>query len=321
MREVLRTTDLVRLSWFQALLSERGIQSIVLDGHTSVIEGSVSAIPRRLMVREEDLGAALRILDESGELGGERPASATDSLLGGRISLLQPESGYRVAIDPVLLAAAVPVARRGPVLDLGCGVGAAALCYAERVAQVGVVGLELDPRMAHLARENVRLNAMEERVQIRSGNLLSPPADLEPGSFEQVMANPPHLPPERADLRADPVDKAATVEGDARLADWIDACLAMVMPKGGITLIHRADRLDEILCLLRGKAGGIIVFPLWPRMGEDDHPGDARRVIVHARTGVRTPLRLSGGLLLHRVDGGYTDAAEAILRNAAAIAL
>ena len=54
MKELLRTNDVVRLSWAQARLDEAGIDSVVLDHHTSLVEGSIGAIPRRLMVAERD---------------------------------------------------------------------------------------------------------------------------------------------------------------------------------------------------------------------------------------------------------------------------
>lgn len=318
MREVLRTNDLVRLSWLQALFSDRGIRSFVLDSHTSLLEGSAGAIPRRLMVEDADYPAVQRILAEAGSLDGGG-GTGTDVILGGRIALLQPYAGYRVAIDPVLLAAAVPDSGAGPVLDIGCGVGAASLCYADRVSSARVAGLELQPSMTMLARENAELNALSDRVTFHEGNLLDPPAALAPGSFVQVMANPPYLPPERANQRTPPADAASTVEGEARLVNWIGFALEMVKPRGGITLIHRADRLDEILALLRDRAGGIVIYPLWPGTDAGGAPRDARRVIVHARKGVATPTRLAGGLVLHDVDGGYTAAAERILRDGAAL--
>ncbi|MGE4219855.1 MAG: DUF2007 domain-containing protein [Alphaproteobacteria bacterium] len=74
MREILRTTDPVRLSWLMALLAERRIEAVVFDGHMSVLEGSAGAIPRRLMVAEEDHAAALRVLREAGEIEPEAGA-------------------------------------------------------------------------------------------------------------------------------------------------------------------------------------------------------------------------------------------------------
>ena len=65
MKELLRTNNIVRLSWVQALLTDAGIGSVVLDQHTSLIEGSIGAIQRRLMVDERDHGCALRLVAEA----------------------------------------------------------------------------------------------------------------------------------------------------------------------------------------------------------------------------------------------------------------
>ena len=67
MQELLRTNDFVRLSWLEAVLADAGIEAVVLDAHTSVMEGSIGAIPRRLMVLERDEARARRILQEIGE--------------------------------------------------------------------------------------------------------------------------------------------------------------------------------------------------------------------------------------------------------------
>ncbi len=67
MRELLRTNDPVRLSWAQAILADAGIDSLVLDQHTSIIEGSIGAIPRRLMVSARDHRRACRLLADAGD--------------------------------------------------------------------------------------------------------------------------------------------------------------------------------------------------------------------------------------------------------------
>lgn len=318
MKEVLRTSDVVRLSWLRALLAESRIETIVLDSHTSVLEGSANAIPRRLMVIDDDFDQAIRILQESGELGAPAAADTQDALLNGRLRFRQPRSGYRAAIDPILLAAAVPTA--AAVLDVGCGTGAATACYAHRVRDALVTGLELRADWAELAEQNARANGFAERVNIVRGDLLQPPRALAAGTFDQVMANPPYLPPCRADLRNPPDDADATVEGDAGLKDWIDFCLSMAKPDGGVTLIQRADRLDDILAGLHGRAGGIVVFPLWPKRPEGDPAPDARRVIVAARKGSKAPMRLAPGMVLHD-DSDYTAEAAAVLRDGGALPL
>ncbi|WP_193187163.1 putative signal transducing protein [Nisaea sediminum] len=67
MKELLRTTDLVRLSFLGALLRDAGIEPLVLDNHMSVLEGSANAIPRRLAVSDEDYVLAKRVLEDAGE--------------------------------------------------------------------------------------------------------------------------------------------------------------------------------------------------------------------------------------------------------------
>lgn len=239
-----------------------------------------------------------------------------DALLGGRVRLLQPRHGYRAAIDPVLLAAAVPAKVGERVLELGCGAGAAALCLAARVPGVQVVGLEVQSGLADLARRSTALNGVEGRVAIAAGDLLAPPAAVTEAPFDHVMANPPHLAADAATAPPDPAKAQAQVEGAARLADWVGTAVRLVRPKGSVTLVHRADRLDDLLVALRDAgAGGLAVLPLWPSAG-----APAKRVIVQARRGVRAPLRLLAGLVLH-ADGGYTPAADAVLRDAAALPL
>jgi tRNA1(Val) A37 N6-methylase TrmN6 len=239
-----------------------------------------------------------------------------DMLLGGRVRLRQPRQGYRAAIDPVLLAAAVPAGPADHVLDVGCGAGAAALCLALRVDGCRVTGLEAQRDLVHLANDNVALNGLFGRVVAVQGDLLRPPPRLEPGSFAHVMANPPFLEGSTASAPPDAAKAAAHIEGEADLAAWVRFALMMVRPKGSITFIHRADRMEQLLAQLSGRAGEIVVFPLW---AGPEKP--ARRVIVRARKSVATPTRLTPGLVLHEPDGRYTAAAEAVLRAGAALQL
>ncbi len=239
------------------------------------------------------------------------PSFTEDRLLGGRIRVRQPANGYRTAIDPVFLAAAVAAEPHQLVLDVGCGSGAAMLCLATRVPECRVVGLEMQRELVRLAGDNAILNAMEARASVMIGDLLHPPPRLSPGSFDHVMANPPFNEPGRG-TPAPVAGKAdATIEGDADLAAWVRFSLAMVRSKGTVTFIHRADRIDALLGQIAGRAGDVVVFPLWAGQGRD-----ANRVLVRARKQIAAPARLAAGLVLHEADGRFTAAAEAVLREA-----
>lgn len=237
-----------------------------------------------------------------------------DALLGGRVRLRQPAEGYRAAIDPVFLAAAVPAHDGQTVLDAGVGVGAAALCVASRVPGCRVVGIEVQPALATLARENVALNGLQGRIDVLTGSLAAPPPRLAPGSYHHVMTNPPFLGADQAMPPPHAGKAVAHVEGEVDLAQWMRFCLNMLRPKGTLTVVHRADRLDELLSALRGKAGEVAIFPLWPKAGRA-----AKRIILRARKGVAAPLEILPGMVLHEEDGNYTAAAKAVLWDGAGL--
>ena len=234
-------------------------------------------------------------------------AVTEDRLVDGRVRLLQPVDGYRAAIDPVFLAAMVSAGPGERVLDAGCGAGAATLCLAARDPECRITGLELDPTRFDLAKRNVALNQVEGRVDLIQGNIAAPPPRLAPGSFHHVMTNPPHLatgtPP------ADVKRAVAHMEGAVSLDAWMLACITLLRPKGILAVVHRADRLDDLLAALRDRVGDIAVLPLWPMR---DRP--AKRILVRARKGAQGPTSLLPGLVLHEADGRYTAAADAVLR-------
>ena len=239
-----------------------------------------------------------------------------DGFLGGRLRISQPAQGYRAGADAVMLAAACPARGGQSVLELGCGAGVALLCLGARVPELALTGLELQPAYAALARRNAQANAIPARIL--EGDLGQMPPDLRGESFDHVIANPPYF---VGGTVAPDSGRGTARHEDTPLNDWINAGLRRLRPGAEITLIQRADRLGAILSALGDRAGAIKILPISARAGRE-----AGRVIVTARKGARTPLRLLSPFILHAnpshsADGeDLTKAAQAVLREGASLA-
>lgn len=239
-------------------------------------------------------------------------AVTEDRLLGGRVRLRQPARGYRAGLDAALLAAACDAAPGQRVLEAGCGAGGALLAAAARRTEASFTGVERDTEALALARENTALNALESRVSLIEGDVGQPFARLGLSPFDAVIANPPFFDDPGA-LRAPAQEKTAAWMADGGLAAWTPFLTKSVREGGTITLIHRADRLADLLDLLSAKAGSFQVRPIHPFADEP-----AKRVLIRAVKTGKAPLRLLPPLVLHERGGAkHAAAAEAILRGEA----
>ena len=232
-------------------------------------------------------------------------------LLGGNVRLRQPREGFRAAIDTVLLAASVPAKSGQSVLELGIGTGGAALCLCHRVADLKIVGMDINPSAIVLARENILLNGVGKFIDAVIGDVAEPLPKTFDASFDHVMMNPPFLPENTNHVSPNPNRALATKETGADLQRWFKFGHDALLHKGYLTVVHRADRLAELIKSLSSNFGGVSILPLWPHQGEE-----AKRVIVQVRKGVRSPTRILPGLSIHNADGSYHDAAKRVLNGA-----
>jgi len=243
--------------------------------------------------------------------------SVETTLLDGRVRCLQPLTGYRIAIDTVLMAAAVPAGSDDLVLDVGAGAGAAGLCLAARADGVRVSGIEIQPEFTELARRNAILNDRADQFHFVDGDIAAPPPELRPDTFDHVISNPPFVGAGRGRVPMEPSKATAKMESNVALSEWIGYCIRMARTKATVTVVHRADRIEEILAALGGKVGDLVIFPLWPGGDSPDQP--AKRVIVQGRKGMKGPTTLARGLVLHNPGGSYTEQTRRVLLDAEAL--
>jgi tRNA1(Val) A37 N6-methylase TrmN6 len=235
-----------------------------------------------------------------------------DALLGGRVRFRQPAAGYRAGMDAVFLAAACDARPGNRVLDVGCGAGAVMLVAAARLAETRFVGVERDSAALALALENIALNGSANRMEAIAGDVAFPFARLGLPPFDAALCNPPFF-DDPAALRGPSAAKAGAWLADAGLEGWIGFLTKSVREGGVITLIHRADRLGDILRLFAPKIGSVQIRPIHPFA---DAP--AKRVLVRGVKTGKAPLEVLPGVVLHGRSGSkHTLETDAVLLGGA----
>jgi tRNA1Val (adenine37-N6)-methyltransferase len=232
--------------------------------------------------------------------------------LRGRLRLLQPRRGARVTADPLLLADFAGGRPGRRIADLGCGTGVVALALLVDDAGATAVGVEIQPRLADLARRNAVQNRVADRMTVVEGDLLERHAALPGESFDLVVANPPY----HHDGRPPPTEERALARQE--VACSLDGVLAaarrLLRPRGEAALILPAERVAELFA-------GLAAVGLPPRTLRFVHSVDgepARRLLVRAARDYRGAPSVLAPLVMHGPDRhGFTVEAARILGEAA----
>jgi tRNA1Val (adenine37-N6)-methyltransferase len=233
------------------------------------------------------------------------PARTSGHLLDGRVQYAQPSHGFRSGIEPVLLAASVPVRSGESVLEGGTGAGATLLCIAARIPDLQALGIERDAGLASLARQNAAANLRHGLSFIEADMAVLP--DI--GAFDHGCANPPYH-PATGTPSPDPAREAAKRGRTGVLQVWAAALGLRLRRHGTLTFILPATLLPA--CAEAFASAGCPVtamLPLWKRAG-----CPAKLVLVRGVKGGRAPFRILPGLVLHDTAGHFTQETEAILR-------
>ena len=244
----------------------------------------------------------------------KRGAVTRDAFLGGRLTLTQPKDGFRAGLDSVLLGAAVNT-QTGALLDLGAGVGTAALCALTHQPDLTATLVEADAETATLARQNIEDNGFSARAEVLALDLAAPgaarlAAGLAQDRFAVVISNPPYF---AVGTAAAPQRQQARQMPAAALDRWVAAAAGHAAPGGEAIFIHICAQLPALLASFEKRFGDITVLPLTPREGEEAH-----RVLVRGRKGSRAPFRMLASRAMHAAEGrAFRPEFEAIFRGAA----
>jgi tRNA1(Val) A37 N6-methylase TrmN6 len=232
-----------------------------------------------------------------------RPGERIDDLQRGGLSVIQSDEHFPFSIDAVLLAHFASLKPRDKVVDLGTGSGVIPLLLSTRSAKSTIVGLELRPEAADMAKRSVILNGLDDQISIVQGDIRQVKNNLPAGDFDLVTCNPPYLPIGSGEISPADGRSMARHELHCTLQDVIDAANWLLRTGGRFTLVHRPERLTEIISLCRSMR-------LEPKRLRFAHPmrgRDANIVLVEAMRNGKPGLRVEPVIYVHNSDGTYTQ--------------
>lgn len=223
-----------------------------------------------------------------------------DDLGLGGYGVIQDTSGFCFGSDAVLLAAFAG-AQKGRVLDLCAGSGVVAVLLWILGPPKSVDALELVPEVADMAARTMSLNGLSEKIRVTEGDALRAPEIYGKRVFDAVVCNPPYMNKGGGLVNPDAKKAAARHEIYCGIRDIARVCSQVLCPRGKLFLVHRADRLCDVLCALRE-------FSLEPKRMSLVHSrkGDAASlVLIEALLGGRPQIKVTPPVFLYGEDGKY----------------
>ena len=231
-----------------------------------------------------------------------REGERLDDLMRSGRAIIQNQNEFCFSMDSVLIAHFPKFKKNSRVIDLGTGTGVIPLLIADNVKEICAV--ELNSRMADLARRNVELNGLSEKISVVEGDYRKHRELFKAESFDAAIANPPYTP--ITDGEANKISGIARArhEFTATLEDVVTAARYVLKFHGAFYMIHLAARLCEIVdALHRHQMEMKRLRLIQPKAGRD-----ANLIMLEAVVGANVGnLKILPPLIVHNDDGSYTE--------------
>ena len=230
-----------------------------------------------------------------------------DELWPGGPKFHQSAYGFKLGTDSVLLADFTRPGRAKRILDIGCGAGVLTVLIGAKAPGAVCMGIEIQPESALVSRENLQANGMDPE-NIILGDIRECKTLFPAGSFDLVVSNPPYFVTSGGYTAPD--EKRATAR-DERSLTMDSLCKAagyLVKWGGSFTVVHRPERLSELLCCLT-KYG---LEPKRLRLVSHKAESAPNLVLVEARRGGKPGLSIESPLILAKADGSDSQEVQKI---------
>lgn len=179
------------------------------------------------------------------------PDERIDQLYAEDIRIIQSKDVFSFSLDAVLLANFPKVPKRGTIVDLCAGNGAVGL-FVSRQTKAPIYQVEIQPRLADMARRSISLNQLEEQMTMYEMDLKDTLNKIRGDSVDLVLCNPPYfqtLP--TAETNPNPHLAIARHEIQTTLDEVVEMSSRLLKTNGKLALVHRPDRFLEIMDVLR----------------------------------------------------------------------
>jgi len=244
-----------------------------------------------------------------------RPGETVDVLFGGLIRVIQKKKGYRFSLDSLLLAHFLRLKKNDRAVEFGTGSAVIALILGRRFPCEKIIGLEFQEELADIARRNVLLNGMEDRIEIVRGDVRDVRMLFPPESVDVVFFNPPYRKNKSGRVNPDRERAIARHEIAGSVEDFVRAAAYVLKAKGSACAVYPASRLVELITRLR--LGGL--EPKRLCLVHSNKGSRAEFALVEATKGGREELVVLPPLCIYDDDGEYTGEMEGIFSGLSSV--
>lgn len=237
-----------------------------------------------------------------------------NKILGGKITLFQPNKGFRVSIDSILLSSTVKKYKN--CMEFGTGSGVILIYLSKKFPNANILGIEKESELVELAKKNLLENNISSNIASVICTDLTNQLFLKEynNKIDRIIMNPPYFSSDRV-ITSNNVYKASA-RYETNINQWFDAAFKKLKPKGYLSFVFRSENLDKVLSKLNISWGEIKIFPLWPKANIK-----SKLMIIQARKNAKSGVQVLPGLILHNNDGSYTEACNSVLNNKSDIQL
>ena len=231
-----------------------------------------------------------------------------DILCPNGLQIVYEDTAFPPGTDSFLLSS-LPRLKAGlRVCDLGCGTGLLGLLLLQRQSKLQVTGIELQAAAVALAQKAIEKNRLQDCFSIIEGDLRNVKAHFKTGSFDLVICNPPYYPPQSGAVSGDPALRTARAETECTLEDVCRAASYLLRWGGSFCLVHKPERLTDLLCALRQAA----IEPKRLRFVCKTAADAPSLLLLEGRRGGKPGLTIEPPLILQNPDGTPTSELDAI---------